>query len=68
MGLEPDSVFPLRTWHEKVYSGELWYGFYGKKGIPIFEGLSSVLMRHPGRYRDNSKIDACIVSFRQDTS
>lgn len=75
MGPKANSTFPLRSWREDFYSGEIWYAFYGKKGLPIFEGdsleprakKSSVVMRHEGRYKNETKIDACIVSFNKDT-
>lgn len=72
---KPDSVIPLSTWQGTCQSGEVWYGFYGRRGLPIFEHQSlrnsgkqaSVFMRHEGRYRLDSKIDACIVCFNKDT-
>jgi hypothetical protein len=57
------------------YSGPLWYAFYGWKGAPVFQGetveegvrKTADEMRHDGRFRQNTKIDAVIASFPRDT-
>ena len=74
LGLKVDSTQPIRTWREEFYSGELWYAFYGKKGLTIFEQSSvepriksNITMRHEGRYRYDSKIDATIISLPEHT-
>jgi hypothetical protein len=74
LGLNSENVSPLRTWNDEFFSGEIWYGFYGKKGLPIFERdalenrplKSSIRMRHEGRYNLSTKLDACIISFAND--
>ena len=75
LGIEAESALPVRTGNEEFFSGELWYAFYGVEGLPIFERDSleeraietSVSMRHNGRFRVSTKIDACIVSFPEET-
>jgi hypothetical protein len=74
LGLSSENVSPLRTWNNEFFSGEIWYGFYGKKGLPIFERhalesrplKSSIRMRHEGRYNLQTKLDACIINFAND--
>ena len=61
---------PINTWNCGFYSGPLWYALYGWKGIPIFEGesiYSSVIIRHDGRFRMETKIDAVICSLPRCT-
>jgi len=73
--LHSDSVFPIRTWRGELYSGEIWYAFYGFKEAPIFEGETTELrqskrrvrMRHDGRFRMKTKVDAVIFSFKDST-
>lgn len=69
-----DRVLPVRTWNSAFYSGELWYAFYGWKDAPIFEDFrldmlvgDVVKMRHPGRFRNSTKLDAVIISFFRNT-
>lgn len=69
--LEVDSVLPIRTWSSGFYSGEIWYAFYGFKNAPIFEANCLdlikighfVRMRHEGRFRQITKVDAVIITF-----
>ncbi len=66
---------PIVSWHRGFYSKPLWYAFYGWKGAPVFQGEMIEAgacrplnkMRHDGRFRQNTKIDAVIVSFPKDT-
>lgn len=71
-----DRVLPIRTWNSAFYSGELWYAFYGWKDAPIFEEFRfnlpyvldrQVKMRHEGRFRTSTKLDAVIISFARNT-
>lgn len=71
-----DRVLPIRTWNGAFYSGELWYAFYGWKDAPIFEEFrfdlpsflcQQVKMRHEGRFRNSTKLDAVIISFSRNT-
>lgn len=69
-----DRVLPVRTWNRAFYSGELWYAFYGWEDAPIFEHFrldmllgDVVKMRHPGRFRNSTKLDAVIISFSRNT-
>ncbi len=72
---ESNRVLPVRTWNGAFFSGEFWYAFYGWNGAPIFEGfrfdISSfvgiVEMRHEGRFRKPTKLDAVIISFSRST-
>ncbi len=69
--LKPDSVLPIRSWNGGLYSGEIWYSLFGYKDAPIFEGETTKLrhkretirMRHDGRFRNGSIVDAVIYSF-----
>jgi hypothetical protein len=71
----PEIIFPIRTWNRGFYSGELWYAFYGWKGAPIFEGFRNDIfssdllfrMRHEGRFRTNTKLDAVVISLKRNT-
>lgn len=69
-----DRVLPLTTQNNAFYSGELWYAFYGWKDAPIYEAFrldmllgDVVKMRHEGRFRQDTKLDAVIISFSGDT-
>ena len=69
-----DRVLPVRTWNRAFYSGALWYAFYGWEDAPIFEHFrldrllgDVVKMRHPGRFRNSTKLDAVIISFSRNT-
>lgn len=71
-----DRVLPVRTWNSAFYSGELWYAFYGWKDAPIFEEFrfdmpyflgQQVKMRHEGRFRNSTKLDAVIITFSRNT-
>ncbi|MEG3955152.1 hypothetical protein [Microcoleus sp. herbarium2] len=71
-----DRVLPLRTStpNNAFQSGELWYAFYGWKDAPIYEEFrldmllgDVVKMRHDGRFRQDTKLDAVIISFSGDT-
>ena len=70
----PDRVLPLKTHNNAFQSGELWYAFYGWEGAPIYEAFrwdmllgDVVKMRHQGRFRQETKLDAVIISFSGDT-
>jgi len=73
--LGPESALPVNLWNDEYYSGVLWYGFYGWKGAPIFEGETKLQrprravarMQHNGRFRNNTNIDAVIVLLMQYT-
>lgn len=66
-------VLPLTTHNNAFYSGELWYAFYGWIDAPIYEAFrwdmvnDVVKMRHQGRFRQETKLDAVVVSFSRDT-
>ena len=71
-----DRVLPLRTTtpNNAFQSGELWYAFYGWKDAPIYEEFRLdmllgpvVNMGHDGRFRQDTKLDAVIISFSGDT-
>jgi len=69
-----DRVLPLITHNNAFHSGELWYAFYGWKDAPIYEEFrldmlmgDVVKMRHDGRFRQDTKLDAVIISFSGDT-
>lgn len=69
-----DSI-PVVSWHGGFYSRPLWYALYGWKGAPVFQGETTEPgarrpldeMRHDGRFRQNTKVDAVIASFPKDT-
>ncbi len=71
----PERIFPIRTWNRGFYSGEFWYAFYGWKGAPIFEDFRNDIspsrrlfrMRHEGRFRTNTKLDAVVISLKRNT-
>lgn len=70
LGLKEDSSLPIRTWSESYWTGELWHAFYGWKGAPIFEGEQFgkiVRMRHDGRFRKPTKVDAVIIALQNAT-
>jgi hypothetical protein len=69
-----DRVLPLKTHNNAFQSGELWYAFYGWKDAPIYEEFrwdmllgDVVKMRHEGRFRQDTKLDAVVISFSGDT-
>lgn len=69
-----DRVLPLKTHNNAFQSGELWYAFYGWKDAPIYEEFRLdmllghvVKMRPDGRFRQDTKLDAVIISFSGDT-
>jgi hypothetical protein len=71
-----ERVLPLKTTtpNNAFQSGELWYAFYGWKDAPIYEEFrldmlfgDVVKMRHDGRFRQDTKLDAVIISFSGDT-
>jgi hypothetical protein len=69
-----DRVLPLRTHNNAFQSGEFWYAFYGWEDAPIYEEFrldmllgDVVKMRHHGRFRQDTKLDAVIISFSGDT-
>lgn len=64
-----ESSCPIITFHETIYSNELWYALYGEKGMPIYENYDPIfnirqapLMLHNGRFHisNQSIIDAVI--------
>jgi len=69
-GPNKNSIFPVRTSEGKLYSGEVWYAFYGYEGAPIFRGENNkegavqnlIHMKHKGRFRNDSCIDAVVIS------
>ncbi|MCB2141365.1 hypothetical protein KQH29_00315 [bacterium] len=70
-----DQVNPINTWNGEFYAGAVWYGLYGWKGAPIFEHASPdwqpptsiVAMRHDGRFRAGTKVDAVVLSCPRHT-
>lgn len=68
-------ALPLTSYQGGFYSRPLWYAFYGWKGAPVFQGetveggirKAADKMRHDGRFRQSTKIDAVITSFPRDT-
>lgn len=70
-----DQASPINSWNGEFYSGAIWYALYGWRGAPIFEHAgpdgsspgSIVRMRHDGRYRLASKVDATIFSCPRHT-
>lgn len=73
--ISASDAVPVVSWHGGFYSRPLWYAFYGWKGAPVFQGETTEpgarrpldKMRHEGRFRQNTKIDAVIASFPKDT-
>lgn len=73
--IRQDSACPIRTDKGELYAGEIWYAFYGYKDAPIFAGETpelrgirhTVRMKHIGRFRNNTKIDAVVFSFPRST-
>lgn len=73
--LSVNSVNPVSTWNGEWFSGGIWYAFYGWVGAPIFEShtterrikIPHVKMRHEGRFRIATKLDAVIVAFPRYT-
>lgn len=73
--LGPEAAQPVNVWNDEYYSGPLWYGFYGWKGAPIFDGETKLRrprrvvarMQHDGRFRNKTNIDAVVVSLSRHT-
>lgn len=70
------SSCPVMTSQESIYSNELWYAFFGEKGMPIYENHNLIynskktpIMQHNGRFysETNSKIDAVVFCFPNST-
>lgn len=65
------AVLPIISSNGAFYSGGIWYAFYGWKDAPIFEHNSIDIfyplekMQHPGRFENQTKIDAAILSFQR---
>lgn len=72
---DANRVFPIITRDGLIHSGEIWYAFYGWKGAPIFERRTLDLirindypkMKHEGRFRQPTIVDAVIMVFPQYT-
>lgn len=70
-----NDAIPLISHQGGFYSCPLWYAFYGWKGAPVFQGemveggikRAADKMRHDGRFRQGTKIDAVIASFPRAT-
>lgn len=66
------AVLPVVSSNGAFYSGGIWYAFYGWKDAPIFEHNSIDIfyhlekMQHPGRFENQTKIDAAILSFERN--
>jgi hypothetical protein len=73
--INSNDAVPVVSWHGGFYSKPLWYAFYGWKDAPVFQGETTErgahrpldVMRHDGRFRQNTKIDAVVASFPNDT-
>lgn len=73
--LGPEAALPVNLWNDEYYSGPLWYGFYGWKGAPVFDGETRLQrtrrvvarMGHEGRFRNHTKIDLIVVSLMRYT-
>jgi hypothetical protein len=69
--LELQHASPLMTGFRGPTSGGMWYGFYGWRDAPIFEGFARqfVRLQHDGRFRmtgnAKSKLSAALVVFAQ---
>lgn len=76
MSLTADQFQPLLSSKEHLTSGALWYAWYGWHGAPVFEqchyshlDLPSQIqfMEHDGRFSQQSKLSAVIMSFPNAT-
>ena len=63
-----DGFFPVSSNDGNLYSGCLWYAFYGVKGIPIYEGFnyeyetgSFSIMKHDGRFQIGSDFNFIVM-------
>jgi hypothetical protein len=53
-----DHIYPVISWNGAITSGGFWNGFYGRKGLPLFENATIglgligdvVRMQHDGRF------------------
>ncbi len=64
------NLTPVRSFNGELTSGEIWYAFFGKIGLPILEGehfLDYSTMKHNGRYISQNKPDYTIISFAKST-
>ena len=63
--------YPLNSWNGCITSGHFWYGFYGRKGFPIYTNFSVnnennitlekvEKMEHDGRFNQETKLSGCI--------
>lgn len=63
--------YPLNSWNGCITSGHFWYGFYGRKGFPIYTNFSVnnennitlekvEIMKHDGRFYQKTKLSGCI--------
>lgn len=70
--------YPLNSWNGCITSGHFWYGFYGKKGLPIYTSFSVnnennislgkiEKMKHDGRFNQKTKLAGCIFRCSSDS-
>lgn len=60
--------YPLNSWNGYITSGHFWYGFYGRKDLPIYTNFSVnnttlekvEIMKHDGRFNQKTKLSGCI--------
>lgn len=75
IGFGSENALPIRTRNGDFFSGAIWHAFYGWKGAPIFEYHSTETrnkvppspMRHIGRFRGQTRVDAVVLSFADHT-
>jgi len=73
MFVVPDMALPVSSCNGGLFSGPIWYACYAWDGAPILEGQRTLLgprrppivMRHQGRFRMCTKIDAMVVSLQR---
>jgi hypothetical protein len=74
MALTADAALPVLSFREELWSGSVWYGLYGQKGLPVFEGFNPRLhpggvfaMAHDGRFLQTGRVAAVLVSLPSAT-
>ena len=68
--LKPEYVIPIRTDRENIFSGAIWYAFWGTFGLPIFHGEHKIehsCMKHYGIFLQQNAPDYAILSFKEKT-
>lgn len=68
--LKPEYILPIRTDNGNIFSGVIWYAFWGRFGLPIFHGEHKIehsCMKHYGKFLHPNAPDYAILSFKNKT-